>query len=262
MRTRPLRRLYLTAFLLLALLWPATASAAGPRVYIVHDEVEPMEVLATTLETAGYTASVEEQAPFVDRLRKVVPEAVFMYVHGDTSSGVEIDLINYTAKGGRLIILHHGIASAKVRSERWLPFLGIAILPRDHATHPWRVLRGDVQVVNLQPGHYVTTHNVEYPDRVSYRPSDEPSTEQDLESFTLPDTEMFLNQRFTDGRRKTVLLGSQVVVEGKTYAQDRAGWMMPRGSGHVFYFQQGHRAEDFQNPTFVQILLNAVSWKP
>ena len=165
-----------------------------------------------------------------------------MYVHGDTASGVEVDPINDAAKGGRLIILHHGIASAKVRGKRWLPFTGIAILPRDHATHPWRVLRGDVQVVNLQTGHYVTTHNVEYPDRVSYRPSDEPSTEQDLDGFTLADTEMFLNQHFTDGRRKTVLLGARVAVEGKTYAQDRA--------------------EDFRNSAFVQILLNAVSWKP
>jgi len=255
-------RLFLPAFFLLALVWPSITFAAEPMVYIVHDEAEPMEMLGAALESAGYTTFVEEQTPFVQRLRDIVPRAIFMYVHGDMSSGVEIDLINYAAKGGRLIIMHHGIASAKVRSRRWLPFLGISILSRDHATHPWRVLRGDVQVVNLRRDHYVTTHKVEYPHKVSYRPSDEPSTEQDLDGFTLPDTEMFLNQHFTDGRRKTVLIGSQIVVDGETYAQDRAGWMMPMGSGHVFYFQQGHRAEDFQNPTFMQILLNAVSWKP
>ncbi|MDA1313501.1 MAG: ThuA domain-containing protein [Acidobacteria bacterium] len=262
MRLLTLRLLALTLFVLLPLVRPVLTPAAGPPVYIVHDETGPMEALAAALEAAGYTVSVDEQGPFAERLRQSAPQAVFMYVHGDIESGVEIDLINYAAKGGRLIILHHGIASAKVRSKRWLPFAGIAILPRDHATHPWRVLRGDVEVVNLQPHHYVTTHNVEYPGKVTYRPSDEPSTEQQLDGFTLPDTEMFLNQHFTDGRRKTVLLGARVVVDGKTYAQDRAGWLMPADSGHVLYFQQGHRAEDFQNPTFVQILLNAISWKP
>jgi hypothetical protein len=262
MRPFPFRTLLLTTLILLALFRPGMSLAAGPPVYIVHDEAAPMEALAAALEAAGYTAFVDEQAPFAERLKQSAPQAVFMYVHGDTAPGVEVDLINYAAEGGRLIILHHGIASAKVRSKRWLPFAGIAILPREHATHPWRVLRGDVKVVNLQPHHYVTTHNVDYPDKVSYLPSDEPSTEQRFGGFSLPDTEMFLNQHFTDGRRKTVLLGAQVVVDGKTYAQDRAGWMMPAGSGHVFYFQQGHRAEDFQNPTFLQILLNAVSWKP
>ena len=235
--------------------------AAG-AVYLVHDEVEPMEVLAGALRTAGYEAFVDEQAAFGDRLEQVTPQAVFMYVHGDTEPDVEGNLIKYANDGGRLVILHHGIASAKVRSRRWLPFAGIAILPRDHPTHPWRVLRGKVRVVNLRPGHYVTTHNVDYPETILYRPSDEPSTAQSLGGFTLADTEMFLNQHFTDGRRKTVLLGAQVEVDGETYAQDRAGWMMPTGQGHVFYFQQGHHGVDYKNPTFVQILLNAVSWNP
>jgi len=235
--------------------------AAGP-VYLVHDEAEPMEALADALRAAGYEAFVDEQAAFADSLRETTPEAVFMYVHGDVEPGVESDLIKYANDGGRLIILHHGLASAKVRSRRWLPFAGIAILPRDHPTHPWRVLRGKVRVVNLEPGHYVTTHNVDYPETILYRPSDEPSTAQSLDGFTLADTEMFLNQHFTDGRRKTVLLGAQVEVDGETYAQDRAGWLMSAGQGHVFYFQQGHRAKDFQNPAFLQILMNAVSWKP
>ena len=255
------RKVLPVVVLVVGLLWSAVSLAAGP-VYLVHDEAEPMEVLAGALRAVGHPTFVDEQAAFADRLRETTPEAVFMYVHGDVEPGVEIDLINYAAKGGRLIILHHGIASAKVRSRRWLPFAGIAILPRDHPTHPWRVLRGNVRVVNLQPGHYVTTHNIDYPETILYRPSDEPSTAQSLDGFTLADTEMFLNQHFTDGRRKTVLLGAQVEVDGETFAQDRAGWLMPAWQGHVFYFQQGHRAADYQNSTFVQILLNAVSWKP
>ena len=254
-------RLLFHTILILGFCLPAAGLAVGP-VYLVHDEVEPMEVLAGALRAAGYEVFVDEQAAFTDRLTETTPRAVFMYVHGDVEPDIESDLIKYANDGGRLIILHHGLASAKVRSRHWLPFAGIAILPRDHPTHPWRVLRGKVRVVNLQPGHYVTTHNIDYPELILYRPSDEPSTAQSLDGFTLADTEMFLNQHFTDGRRKTVLLGAQVEVDGETYAQDRAGWLMPAGQGHVFYFQQGHRAEDYKNPTFLQILLNAVSWKP
>ena len=78
----------------------------------------------------------------------------------------------------------------------------------------------------------------------------------------LPDTELFLNQMFTDGRRKTVLFGMKGVIAGKTYMQDRAAWTMPTGTGLVFYFQPGHFARDFQNRTYAQILLNAVEWQP
>jgi trehalose utilization protein len=44
--------------------------------------------------------------------------------------------------------------------------------------------------------------------------------------------------------------------------QDRAGWMMPAGRGWIFYFQPGHNARDFEHPSFLQILVNAIEWKP
>ena len=210
-----------------------------------------MEVLAEALQSSGYKAFVDEQPGFAARMRTAMPAAVFMYVHGDIDPDVETDLIHYAERGGRLIILHHGIASAKVRSRRWLPFAGIAILPRDHPSHPWRVLRGNVEVVNLHPGHYVTTHRIEYPQSVLYRPSDEPSTSQSLDGFTLSDTEMFLNQHFMDGRRKTVLLGAQVEVDGETYRPRPCGMAdVQRGRGTSSTSNKGTAPRIFETRRF------------
>lgn len=250
------------SLLLAAALLTTGAARAEPPVWVVHDEPAPMEELARVLRSGGHSVLVEEQSMFAAHGGEWNPKAVFFYVHGNTDPALESFLIRYAENGGRLIILHHGIASAKIRSKRWLPFAGIRILPRDHPSHPWKVLRGDVQVVNLNPSHYVTTHRVRYPETVPYTPSDSPSVEQQLPAFVLPDTEMFWNQHFTDGRAKTVLLGSRVEVSGKLYMQDRAGWLKPAGKGYVFYFQQGHLASDFRDPAFGQILVNAVQWMP
>jgi hypothetical protein len=83
---------------------------------------------------------------------------------------------------------------------------------------------------------------------------------QELPGFTLASTEAFVNQLFTDGRRKTVLFGFRVTVDGKTVMQDRGGWLMPAEKGWVVYIQQGHRPEDYQNPCLRQIALNAIEW--
>jgi hypothetical protein len=185
-----------------------------------------------------------------------------MYIHDEFDPDIERSLIEWTERGGRLVVLHHGMASAKMRSSLWPGFLGVQILPRDHPVHPWKVYRGTFQVVNLRPDHWVTSHKVQWPKRTRYTPSDNPSAEQELASFDLPDTELFHNQLFTDGRRKRVLLGMKGDVEGRTLMQDRAGWMMPAGKGHVFYFQPGHNAKDFENAAFLQMIVNAVEWLP
>ena len=66
-------------------------------------------------------------------------------------------------------------------------------MPRDSPTSPWKVIRGDVQVINLRPGHYVTSHKVRWDRTVAYTPSDAPSVEQQLPAIELPNTEAFLN---------------------------------------------------------------------
>ena len=183
-----------------------------------------------------------------------------MYVHSPIQPQLEEDLIRFATDGGRLVALHHGIASAKVANPAWLKLLGIHIHPRNHPTHPWNVLRGNYQLVNLSPDHYVTSHKLRYPLEVSYTPSDTPSMEQRLPGLEFPDTEIFLNQLFTDARQKTVLYGFKTVIDGRTHMQDRAGWLKQTGRGHVFYFQPGHFAGDF-TPAYVQILANAITWK-
>ncbi len=247
--------------IIILLLLAGTALAEQP-IRIVHDDPEPVRVLAKFLTAHGHPASVETQVTFRKHMDALSPEAVFMYVHDDFDPMIESRLIQYAEAGGRLIVLHHGIASHRMLDKRWMKFLGVKIFPRDDPVFPWKVLRGDYTFVNLAPGHYVTTHKVDYPVTVRYTPSDSPSTEQKLPALVFPATEIFLNQVFTDGRGKTVLFGLKTTIDGKTFLQDRAGWMMPAGKGYVFYFQPGHRAEDFANRNYAQILLNAVEWQP
>jgi hypothetical protein len=237
------------------------AAAAGP-VYLVHDTPAPMERLSGLLQKRGYDARAETQATFRAHMERLKTRTIFMYVHDSFDEVIESFLVRWTEAGGRLIVLHHGMASARMKNKLWPEFLGVRILARDHPVHPWKVFRGTFQVVNLQPGHWVTTHNVQWPSRTKYTPSDGPSAEQDLPSFDLPDTELFHNQLFSDGRRKTVLLGMKGEVEGRTLMQDRAGWMMPAGRGWIFYFQPGHNASDFEHPSYLQMIVNAMEWKP
>jgi type 1 glutamine amidotransferase len=49
---------------------------------------------------------------------------------------------------------------------------------------------------------------------------------------------------------------------GRRFAQPAGGWMMRTGKGYSFYFQAGHEARDFANPTYQQILINCVLWDP
>ncbi|HET8546689.1 MAG TPA: hypothetical protein VFL57_01725, partial [Bryobacteraceae bacterium] len=210
----------------LAMMFSAAAVAAAPRAVLLHDELGPMETLGAALTKSGFEAAVQEQSVFTPKT-----DVVFMYVHGDLKPSVRDALIAWAERGGRLIVLHHGMASGKMRSPRWPEFLGVRILPRDAPENAWIVLRGDVDVVNLAPGHWITTHEVRWPETVAYVPSDAPSAEQQLPAFRLRDTEFFHNQLFTDARRKTVLLGVKITSGGRTIMQDRGGWMMPAGKG-------------------------------
>jgi hypothetical protein len=245
--------------LTLALLAPGAAQAS---LYAVHDTPEPMEALKSSLSRLGLAVSVEDQAAFRSHMRSINARAIFMYIHNEFDPEVENFLISYAEAGGRLIVLHHGMASGKMRSARWPEFLGVRILPRDHPEHPWKVLRGNYLLVKLDPLHWVVNHKVEFPKTVSYTPSDTPSAAQQLPAIELPDTELFHDQLFTDGRRKTVLLGMKGEIDGQVVMQDRGGWLMPAGKGWVFHFQPGHFARDFTDPNYARILANAVEWKP
>jgi len=192
-------------------------------------------------------------------------DALIMYVHGVLGASLEQALIRYTLQGGRLVILHHGLASAKIQNPAWMAFTGMHIEPSDAAENAWKVL-GHVthSLVNLNPSHYITSHRMVYPDIVQYQTSDSLTRPGPLPAIALKDTELFMNQQFTDAREKTVLLGSHCVhpESGVTVMQDRGAWCKPAGKGWICYLQTGHSEPDFQVPSIAQLIANCITWNP
>lgn len=172
-------RLVSIGFLLLASLVPTVPAATRP-VYLVHDDPSPMEALALGLRRYGLEVRLLDQEAFKGLKEDKSAAAIFMYVHGTFDPEVERRLIRYTEDGGRLIVLHHGAASGKVVSKGWLPFLGLRIITATAPDQAWSVLRGEFQLVNLNAGHYVTSHAVAYDRKITYTPSDTPSAQQQL----------------------------------------------------------------------------------
>ncbi|MCC7342121.1 MAG: ThuA domain-containing protein [Bryobacterales bacterium] len=237
-----------------------TALPAQP-VYLIHDDADPMIALADGLNRKGIRSVLWTQEQAIESKDLDDSLAVVMYIHHELKSVTEQKLIHYAKSGGRLIVLHHGLASGKVQNPKWLDFLGVRLFPNSTSRFPWRVLRGKYQLINLKPFHYVTSHDVVYPATVPYVPSDTPSVEQNLPAIEFPQTEIFLNQVFADAREKTVLFGFRTEIAGTIYMQDRGGWMMKAGKGWVFYFQPGHWPRDFENQAYIQILANAIQWQ-
>ena len=103
-----------------------------------------------------------------------------------------------------------------------------------------------------------------YPGIVHYRSTDTLSVPGEFFAFNMENTEVFLNQQFTDGREKTVLFGFLCTdpETGIIIMQDRSGWLKPSGRGWLFYLQPGHSVSDFKNRFFLQIIRNCLTWKP
>jgi hypothetical protein len=237
--------------------------AAAPLV-IVADEWKPMDALAEFLaNTAGYRVEkVGKDALPADLAAR---PAVFMYIHSKMDADTEKALVDYAAGGGRLIILHHGIASARVANPLWLRMTGIGILPRNDPKAPWRVVGNTTHtLVNLAPGHHITSHKVAYDREAEYTSPDDAARSGKRQAIDLPKTEVFLNQQFTDGDAKTVLFGSACTdpETGESFMQDRGGWLKAWEKGWVIYLQPGHAESDFRNGAFLQIIWNTLTWTP
>jgi hypothetical protein len=245
------------------LLCSLNGAAPGGTVLIVADEWPQMEVLGEHLETRGGFAveKVEQDALPAD----LEPyHAVFQYIHKMLKKDPAKALMDYANGGGRLVVLHHGVSSAKKITEGWLPFLGLELDKSKDAEHRYEYFE-DVEAtfVNLNPGHYITTHGITYEKAAEYESSDQPSVPVTLPAFDLHDTEVYINHQFTDARAKTLLLGFlyEDADSGIVHMQDRAGWLKPTGHGHVFYFQPGHKASDFESPIYAQLILNCLTWE-
>ncbi len=231
------------------------SALAAAEVLIVADEIPAMEVLAGKLKAAGVQSTIVQQTAMPAELSKY--SALVVYIHRTIGEPAEKAFVNYAESGGRLVLLHHSISSGKRANKYWFPFLKISLPAGSLEQGGYKYLDPVVmEVVNLAPREFITTHNVAYDRKVRYRDQGE------LPGFRLENTEVYLNHVLTAPR--TVLLGLKFTdpKSGQTYMQDSAGWYMKAGQGWVMYFMAGHSARDFENPAYAQILVNALVFQP
>jgi hypothetical protein len=231
-----------TALLLLSLAAPL---AAATDILMVADELPAMDVLSKQLKTRIVSTTTITTQDKMPADLSVYP-VVMVYIHKDIGEPAEQAFIDYAKNGGKLILLHHSISSGKRKNQFWFPFLNISLPTGDLASGGYKYFDpATFQVVNLAPQHFITTNKVTWPETAAYDGHECPA-------FTLTDTEIYLNHVFSGPR--TTLLGAKY----ETYMQPTAGWYRPAGKGTVMYFMPGHKATDFDNPTYTQILANAV----
>ncbi|WP_159475065.1 ThuA domain-containing protein [Dyadobacter sp. 3J3] len=242
----------------LLFLWTARGiKAAG--VLIVADEIPAMEILAKALKThENIDSKIVLQTQLPNDLSDY--KAVLVYIHQDISPEAENVFVNYTKAGGKLILLHHSISSMKRKNAEWFPFLGVE-LPKGDISDGGYSYVGDIsmEVVNLFPRHFITTHKISYPEKISYRRESE-NEEKQLKGYPLFHTEGFVNHKLSG--HKTILMGFKFTdKKGKTWMQDRAAWCMKAEKGWIFYLQPGHAMTDFENTINARIVMNAVIYK-
>jgi hypothetical protein len=247
-------------FISLVGLLMAALRVTAQDILIVADEIPAMEALAKGLQRQeGLTAKIVTQPDMPATLTNF--RAVIVYIHKDLDSIPEKAFVNYTQKGGKLLCLHHSISSAKRKNKLWFSFLGID-LPKKDAPEGGYQYVGDIDmaVVNLAPQHFITTHKITYPSTIAYTQEDG-QKEKPFPGLVLSKTEGFLNHQLLSPR--TRLLGFKFTdASGKVWMQDRSAWCMPVGKGWLFYSQPGHAVSDFENPTYTQIIANAILYTP
>jgi trehalose utilization protein len=244
-----------------AILFLCAGLLAAADVLIVADEIPAMQTLAAKLEAgAGVRTTIVPQTELPPEPARY--SAIVVYIHRNLGQPAEKAFIDYARGGGKLILLHHSISSAKRANPDWFPFLGISLPTGDVSQGGYKYYAPvTMEFVNLAPKHAITTRNIRYPEKVAYKSSDADGPEKSVPGFALTETEVYLNHVLTSP--KTVLLGVKFTdKDGKTYMQDRAGWYEKTGRGLVFYFMAGHSGKDFENPVYAQILVNAVLFQP
>lgn len=260
---------------------PATGAAAEPRhVLIVTDESDRMEPLARFLEEKGQLESTIIDYANLPEGQRALPDdmtqydALVGYIHNELNEPTELDIIEYTKNGGRFVCLHHMVSSGKAKNRYYFDFLGLHMDGIEHAREPaepgthymWRE-PVEKTVVNLAPEHYITSHAIDWPDTVHFKPTDVPGArEREYPAITLHRTEVYSNVKRTDGQEKTLLLGYIYTDDrnGVTHAQATDGWIKSAGRGEVVYLQPGHFVEEFTDPDGIlnQLILNAIDWQP
>ena len=240
---------------------PQQARAAGD-VLIIADEMPQMQLLVKMLASRANTkADLINQTDAPPTITGY--KAVFAFVHHALLESAEKPMVDYVNSGGKLIVLHHSISWAREKNKYWFPLLGMHLTPPGDPEQGLYKYVAPVTytVVNLAPDNYITSHNVKWEGKTTYKSSDLGTPEQEYPSFTLENSEVYLNHVFTDGKEKTILMGFkwQDPKTGKVWMQDRAGWYKRAQKGWIIYLQPGHNITDFENGTYSQIVLNALT---
>ena len=231
-------------------------------VLIVADEFPAMQVLAEKLKSEeNISSKVIAQKDLPENLSAF--KAVAVYIHKDLAESAENAFIAYALGGGRLILLHHSISSGKRKNAHWFSFLGVSLPEGDvnHGGYKW--IEGvSLDLVNLNPNHFIMTNKVTYPEHIAYKSSNASIPGGDLAGFKLNDSEVYLNHVLDPSR--TLLMGLKYIDEksGNLFMQSHAAWIKIAGKGTVIYLMPGHTKRDFDNPTYSRIVLNAFIYKP
>jgi len=252
-----------TALLIAVLTCGVSGPAKQPGVLIIQDEKPQMDVLAKFLTEKGKLhVKIIDQQSLPTQLSAY--KAVIVFIHRQLDEPTERAIIDYTKAGGRLVCLHHSISSRKAENKFYFDFLGMQLNkgPMEDGGYAWKA--SNWTLVNLNPRHYITNHDIEWNQQMTYSSSDKPAMEKSYPCIALKnDSEVFINHRFTDGREKTVLCGMIYTdkATGKTYMQDRGAWIKNRGKGTIVYLMPGHCESDYQNENIARMVLNTVNWQ-
>jgi hypothetical protein len=247
----------LTTFLL-----ATSARLALADILIVADEFPAMQVLAAKAKDQEHlNCKVISQKDLPTDLAPF--EAVVVYIHGGLQEKAEDAFIAYAKNGGKLVLLHHSISSGKRKNAHWFGFLGVSLPEGDVSQGGYKWIEGiKWDLVNLNPNHFIMTNRVVYPARITYASTHATVQAGGLPGFSLEQDEVYLNQ--VQNGPRTLLMGLRYTdtKTGSVYTQDTAGWLKPADKGWVIYLMPGHKAQDFEDPTYGRIVLNALIYKP
>lgn len=235
------------------------AGGAPIRALIVADEMPAMEVLADQMKSLEQVESrLVTQAKMPASLKPY--DAVLVYIHGRLDETAERQLLAYAEEGGKLVLLHHSISSGKRRNREWFAKLGVELPEAAFEAGGYKWIEGvTLEVANLAPRHFITSHGVQYPDRFDY--PDQRGLWTERPGIRFDRSEVYLNHRLLGAR--IVLLGLKYADAGgdRIWIQHTAGWLKRLGKGLLIYLMPGHTVDEFRSPAYARIIANAVIWK-
>jgi hypothetical protein len=242
----------------IALLLAVAPLRAAEEVLIVADEFPAMQVLADQLKTQeGIASRIVKQTGMP---RKLAPfKAVVVYIHRALNAQPEKAMLDYLTNGGRLVALHHSISSGKRTNENWFATFGVDLPKGDVTNGGYKWIEGvTIEVANLAPDQFVTTHKVTYPNLIAPVTNAGGATAAPLPGIRFPESEVYLNHILSGERTTLLALKYTDAKTGQAWMQPTAGWTRLVGQGRLYYFMPGHSVRDFENPAYTRIVINAV----